>query len=186
VACGCVASDRILSPFCTRLSGLFFVQLPTSIPIHPLTTPAGSGSSLLPAGGIAELKPKLTVVRKHVDGGDPDRCTHMNLQLFPLRPLNVCTHTTYALLAFPTCTTRHWIRTRYSHPHNVPTPHLSPLSSRFPAPVHPCAFRRICRYMISVMTCFNYIKLPEYSSAEVLAARLKQSMELSRGSFYLS
>eukprot|EP00039_Didymoeca_costata_P031574 m.35423 g.35423 ORF g.35423 m.35423 type:complete len:1678 (-) comp8883_c0_seq1:1451-6484(-) len=38
----------------------------------------------------------------------------------------------------------------------------------------------------SVMTCQNYLKLPEYSSAEVLKAQLTKAMTEGRGSFLLS
>ncbi len=38
----------------------------------------------------------------------------------------------------------------------------------------------------SVMTCQNYLKLPPYSSREVLAARLGYALAEGQGSFHLS
>ena len=38
----------------------------------------------------------------------------------------------------------------------------------------------------SVMTCQNYLKLPNYSSAETLAAKLTTAMTEGQGSFHLS
>jgi E3 ubiquitin-protein ligase TRIP12 len=41
-------------------------------------------------------------------------------------------------------------------------------------------------YLPSVMTCVNYLKLPAYSSKEVLAAKLLTAMKEGGGSFHLS
>ncbi|KAJ3360626.1 Ubiquitin fusion degradation protein 4 [Allomyces javanicus] len=41
-------------------------------------------------------------------------------------------------------------------------------------------------YLPSVMTCANYLKLPSYSSREVLRMRLKVAVEEGQGSFHLS
>ncbi|KNC51475.1 E3 ubiquitin-protein ligase UPL3 [Thecamonas trahens ATCC 50062] len=41
-------------------------------------------------------------------------------------------------------------------------------------------------YMPSTMTCLNYLKLPEYSSAEVLQAKLRQAMTEGQSGFLLS
>ncbi|GME73433.1 unnamed protein product [[Candida] boidinii] len=41
-------------------------------------------------------------------------------------------------------------------------------------------------YLPSVMTCANYLKLPDYSSKEVLKRRLKQAVNEGAGSFLLS
>ncbi|KAI5294544.1 Ubiquitin fusion degradation protein 4 [Ascosphaera acerosa] len=41
-------------------------------------------------------------------------------------------------------------------------------------------------YLPSVMTCVNYLKLPDYSSIEVLAARLSTAMSEGQGAFHLS
>ncbi|KAI5302162.1 Ubiquitin-protein ligase [Ascosphaera pollenicola] len=41
-------------------------------------------------------------------------------------------------------------------------------------------------YLPSVMTCVNYLKLPDYSSIEVLAARLNVAMSEGQGAFHLS
>ncbi|KAJ3371887.1 Ubiquitin fusion degradation protein 4 [Allomyces arbusculus] len=41
-------------------------------------------------------------------------------------------------------------------------------------------------YLPSVMTCANYLKLPSYSSREVLSVRLKVAVEEGQGSFHLS
>ncbi|KAG9103694.1 Ubiquitin fusion degradation protein 4 [Ceratobasidium sp. 370] len=41
-------------------------------------------------------------------------------------------------------------------------------------------------YLPSVMTCVNYLKLPEYSTKNVMAARLKTAMMEGVGSFHLS
>ena len=42
------------------------------------------------------------------------------------------------------------------------------------------------RCLPSVMTCQNYLKLPEYSSIEVLEQRIKYAMLEGRLSFHLS
>lgn len=42
------------------------------------------------------------------------------------------------------------------------------------------------QYLPSVMTCVNYIKLPDYSSFEVLKERLLVAMLEGQGSFHLS
>lgn len=41
-------------------------------------------------------------------------------------------------------------------------------------------------YLPSVMTCVNYLKLPEYSSKEVMAAKLQTAINEGVGSFHLS
>ncbi|KAI5290025.1 Ubiquitin fusion degradation protein 4 [Ascosphaera aggregata] len=41
-------------------------------------------------------------------------------------------------------------------------------------------------YLPSVMTCVNYLKLPDYSSIEVLAERLNVAMSEGQGAFHLS
>ncbi|EPY50428.1 ubiquitin-protein ligase E3 [Schizosaccharomyces cryophilus OY26] len=41
-------------------------------------------------------------------------------------------------------------------------------------------------YLPTVMTCVNYLKLPEYSSVEVLANRLSKAILEGQGSFHLS
>lgn len=41
-------------------------------------------------------------------------------------------------------------------------------------------------YLPSVMTCVNYLKLPEYSSSEVLGSRLSKAILEGQGSFHLS
>jgi len=41
-------------------------------------------------------------------------------------------------------------------------------------------------YLPSVMTCVNYLKLPEYSSKEVMRAKLELAIEEGVGSFHLS
>jgi E3 ubiquitin-protein ligase TRIP12 len=41
-------------------------------------------------------------------------------------------------------------------------------------------------YLPSVMTCVNYLKLPEYSTKNVMDARLKTAMMEGGGSFHLS
>jgi len=41
-------------------------------------------------------------------------------------------------------------------------------------------------YLPSVMTCVNYLKLPEYSSRSVLGDRLRTAMKEGVGSFHLS
>lgn len=41
-------------------------------------------------------------------------------------------------------------------------------------------------YLPSVMTCVNYLKLPEYSSKPVMKEKLKVAMQEGVGSFHLS
>jgi E3 ubiquitin-protein ligase TRIP12 len=41
-------------------------------------------------------------------------------------------------------------------------------------------------YLPSVMTCVNYLKLPEYSSKTVMAEKLEVAMKEGVGSFHLS
>lgn len=41
-------------------------------------------------------------------------------------------------------------------------------------------------YLPSVMTCVNYLKLPQYSSKEVMKEKLKIAMQEGVGSFHLS
>jgi hypothetical protein len=41
-------------------------------------------------------------------------------------------------------------------------------------------------YLPSVMTCVNYLKLPPYSSREVLAAKLHAAMSQGQAAFHLS
>lgn len=41
-------------------------------------------------------------------------------------------------------------------------------------------------YLPSVMTCVNYLKLPEYSSKVVMLEKLQVSMKEGVGSFHLS
>lgn len=41
-------------------------------------------------------------------------------------------------------------------------------------------------YLPSVMTCVNYLKLPDYSSREVLASKLSTAMREGGGAFHLS
>jgi len=41
-------------------------------------------------------------------------------------------------------------------------------------------------YLPSAMTCANYLKLPDYSSEEVLLAKLRTAMTEGQGSFHLS
>ena len=42
------------------------------------------------------------------------------------------------------------------------------------------------KYLPSVMTCVNFLKLPEYSNADVLRDRLWLAMTEGQGSFHLS
>ncbi|CCF57986.1 hypothetical protein KAFR_0D03380 [Kazachstania africana CBS 2517] len=42
------------------------------------------------------------------------------------------------------------------------------------------------QYLPSVMTCANYLKLPKYSSKEIMHKRIKQAMEEGAGAFLLS
>ena len=41
-------------------------------------------------------------------------------------------------------------------------------------------------YLPSAMTCANYLKLPDYSTDAVLAAKLRTAMTEGQGSFHLS
>lgn len=41
-------------------------------------------------------------------------------------------------------------------------------------------------YLPSVMTCVNYLKLPDYSSAEVMRAKLRLAASEGQHSFHLS
>lgn len=41
-------------------------------------------------------------------------------------------------------------------------------------------------YLPSVMTCVNYLKLPDYSSLEVLRERLIMAIQEGQGAFHLS
>ena len=41
-------------------------------------------------------------------------------------------------------------------------------------------------YLPSVMTCVNYLKLPEYSSKDVMLEKLQMAMKEGVGSFHLS
>lgn len=41
-------------------------------------------------------------------------------------------------------------------------------------------------YLPSVMTCVNYLKLPEYSNLEAMTTRFKFAMKEGQGSFHLS
>lgn len=41
-------------------------------------------------------------------------------------------------------------------------------------------------YLPSVMTCVNYLKMPNYSSAEVLRAKLGVAIKEGAGAFHLS
>lgn len=41
-------------------------------------------------------------------------------------------------------------------------------------------------YLPSVMTCVNYLKLPEYSTKEVMREKLRVAMKEGVGSFHLS
>ena len=41
-------------------------------------------------------------------------------------------------------------------------------------------------YQLSVMTCVNYLKLPDYSGREVMAERMRVAMLEGVGSFHLS
>lgn len=61
--------------------------------------------------------------------------------------------------------------------------------------LHP-AFTVVCKpfeaplkaddYLPSVMTCANYLKMPNYSSKEVTLAKFKMAYEEGQGSFHLS
>jgi E3 ubiquitin-protein ligase TRIP12 len=41
-------------------------------------------------------------------------------------------------------------------------------------------------YLPSVMTCVNYLKLPDYSSLEILRERLRVAVREGQGAFHLS
>lgn len=41
-------------------------------------------------------------------------------------------------------------------------------------------------YLPSVMTCVNYLKMPDYSSIEVLKDKLRTAVHEGQGSFHLS
>ena len=41
-------------------------------------------------------------------------------------------------------------------------------------------------YLPSVMTCANYVKLPDYSSKEIMRERLVTAINEGQGAFYLS
>ena len=41
-------------------------------------------------------------------------------------------------------------------------------------------------FLISVMTCANYVKLPDYSTIEVLKKKLLTAIEEGQGAFHLS
>jgi E3 ubiquitin-protein ligase TRIP12 len=41
-------------------------------------------------------------------------------------------------------------------------------------------------YLPSVMTCANYVKLPDYSSKEMMRERLLTAISEGQGAFYLS
>ena len=41
-------------------------------------------------------------------------------------------------------------------------------------------------YLPSVMTCVNYLKLPEYSTIEIMKQRLTVAIQEGQGSFHLS
>lgn len=41
-------------------------------------------------------------------------------------------------------------------------------------------------YLPSVMTCVNYLKLPAYSSLEVMKRQLSTAMKEGQGAFHLS
>jgi len=41
-------------------------------------------------------------------------------------------------------------------------------------------------YLPSVMTCANYVKLPDYSTKEVMKQRLLTAIHEGQGAFYLS
>ena len=46
--------------------------------------------------------------------------------------------------------------------------------------------KRPDEFLPSVMTCVNYLKLPDYSTAEVLRERLKFALQEGKHSFHLS
>jgi len=41
-------------------------------------------------------------------------------------------------------------------------------------------------YLPSVMTCVNYLKLPDYSSVEVMRAKMGMAIREGQGAFHLS
>lgn len=41
-------------------------------------------------------------------------------------------------------------------------------------------------YLPSVMTCAQYLKMPDYSTKDILAAQLQRAMQDGGGSFHLS
>lgn len=41
-------------------------------------------------------------------------------------------------------------------------------------------------FLISVMTCANYVKLPDYTNKEVLCSRLLTAIQEGQGAFHLS
>ena len=41
-------------------------------------------------------------------------------------------------------------------------------------------------YLPSVMTCVNYLKMPDYSSIDILKAKLDVAMKEGQGAFHLS
>ena len=41
-------------------------------------------------------------------------------------------------------------------------------------------------YLPSVMTCVNYLKMPDYSSVDVLQAKLDVAIREGQGAFHLS
>lgn len=41
-------------------------------------------------------------------------------------------------------------------------------------------------YLPSVMTCVNYLKLPDYSTLEILRERLQVAIKEGQGAFHLS
>jgi E3 ubiquitin-protein ligase TRIP12 len=41
-------------------------------------------------------------------------------------------------------------------------------------------------YLPSVMTCVNYLKMPDYSSIDILRGKMTVAMEEGQGAFHLS
>lgn len=41
-------------------------------------------------------------------------------------------------------------------------------------------------YLPSVMTCVNYLKLPDYSTLEIMRERMKTATKEGQGAFHLS
>ena len=62
----------------------------------------------------------------------------------------------------------------------------SPVNSTLPSPSSSFAAMTADSYLPSVMTCVNYLKLPEYSTCEVMKQRLMTAIEEGQGSFHLS